>query len=486
MAGVAWVLAMGAALGLSGDSDGIPLPEASAGGSIGSLEDPGMKMFNHVRAAGALGAMAASQYAFQGAAAQAGVGAPPVQWRVQDGGNGHWYQLRTCEGLDFVPAREGAVAEGGDFVSIGSAGENDFVASFLPHAPEVDGLRCFLIGAVRRDASSCASDATAFRWLDGTPFEYTSWCPNGNPNCWGEELVQMPANVGCGTSWGDVGSLGNTAGINAVVIEWSADCNNDGIVDYGQCRDGSLPDFDGNNVPDCCDRGVLCTVGAYPVEWRTENGGNGHWYQARRTATRTNFDSKVAAARELGADLASIAGIGENAFVFDVVRASGLSAGRACIGGRRCGGCEWRWVDGTSWEFEPWGAGEPGNPGDVHVEMFISIGTPSKWADVWDFDGSERAYVVEWSADCDGDGTVDFGQILRGDRPDLNANGVPDGCECYADLNGDGVVQGADLGIMLASWGSVQAGVAADINRDGAVDGTDLGLLLSGWGPCGQ
>jgi hypothetical protein len=122
----------------------------------------------------------------------------------------------------------------------------------------------------------------------------------------------------------------------------------------------------------------------------------------------------------------------------------------------------------------------------VHVEMFISIGTPSKWADVWDFDGSERAYVVEWSADCDGDGMVDFGQILRGDRPDLNANGVPDGCECYADLNADGVVQGADLGIMLASWGSVPAGVSADINRDGAVDGTDLGLLLSGWGPCGQ
>jgi hypothetical protein len=62
---------------------------------------------------------------------------------------------------------------------------------------------------------------------------------------------------------------------------------------------------------------------------------------------------------------------------------------------------------------------------------------------------------------------------------------VPDGCECIADLNSDGVVQGADLGLMLAAWGSVPAGVAADNNRDGAVDGNDLGLMLAGWGPCG-
>lgn len=465
MAGVAWVLAMGAALGFSGYSDGTPLPKASAGGSIGSLEDPGMKMFNHVRAAGALGAMAASQYAFQGAAAQAAVGAHPVQWRVQDGGNGHWYRFDEHH-MNWEAKRIAAVAEGGLLACIGSRSENEFVRSLIP--PEDAAY----LGAIRT--------STGWVWVSGEPWVFTNW-NSGEPN--GStvgEVVWLERDSG---GWND---HTQSYSIQGAVIEWSADCNRDGIVDYGQCRDGSLPDFDGNNVPDCCEQGVPCALGAYPVEWRTEDGGNGHWYQTRRTATRTNFDFKVAAAREIGADLASIADLGENTFVFDVTRASGLSAGRACIGGRRCGGCEWRWVDGTSWEFEPWGAGEPGNPGDVHVEMFISIGTPSKWADVWDFDGSERAYVVEWSADCDGDGTVDFGQILRGDRPDLNANGVPDGCECYADLNDDGVVQGADLGIMLASWGSVQAGVAADINRDGAVDGTDLGLLLSGWGPCGQ
>jgi hypothetical protein len=41
---------------------------------------------------------------------------------------------------------------------------------------------------------------------------------------------------------------------------------------------------------------------------------------------------------------------------------------------------------------------------------------------------STKAFV-EWSADCNGDGIVDFGQILRGELDDDNANGIPDICE---------------------------------------------------------
>jgi len=53
------------------------------------------------------------------------------------------------------------------------------------------------------------------------------------------------------------------------------------------------------------------------------------------------------------------------------------------------------------------------------------------------------------------------------------------------DLNGDGVVDGADLGILLAAWGDCPAegDCPADLNGDGVVDGEDLGALLSAWGP---
>ncbi|MFM8697580.1 MAG: plastocyanin/azurin family copper-binding protein [Phycisphaerales bacterium] len=47
------------------------------------------------------------------------------------------------------------------------------------------------------------------------------------------------------------------------------------------------------------------------------------------------------------------------------------------------------------------------------------------------------------------------------------------------DLNGDGVVNGNDLGQLLAAWGAT--GGPADLNQDGAVNGDDLGILLGAW-----
>lgn len=48
-----------------------------------------------------------------------------------------------------------------------------------------------------------------------------------------------------------------------------------------------------------------------------------------------------------------------------------------------------------------------------------------------------------------------------------------------ADLNGDGMVNGADLGLLLGAWDT--SNETADLNGDGEVDGADLGLLLSSW-----
>ena len=48
-----------------------------------------------------------------------------------------------------------------------------------------------------------------------------------------------------------------------------------------------------------------------------------------------------------------------------------------------------------------------------------------------------------------------------------------------ADLNGDGVVNGADLAILLIGWGGAGP---ADFNNDGVVNGADLATLLTNWG----
>lgn len=51
------------------------------------------------------------------------------------------------------------------------------------------------------------------------------------------------------------------------------------------------------------------------------------------------------------------------------------------------------------------------------------------------------------------------------------------------DLDGNGIVDGADLGFLLASWGPCAPGgpCDADLTGDGVVDGADLGLLLAAW-----
>jgi uncharacterized membrane protein len=52
--------------------------------------------------------------------------------------------------------------------------------------------------------------------------------------------------------------------------------------------------------------------------------------------------------------------------------------------------------------------------------------------------------------------------------------------DLLGDLNGDGVVDGADLGMLLGAWDSSDP--AADLDGSGLVDGADLGLLLANWG----
>lgn len=47
------------------------------------------------------------------------------------------------------------------------------------------------------------------------------------------------------------------------------------------------------------------------------------------------------------------------------------------------------------------------------------------------------------------------------------------------DLNDDGAVDGADLGLLLSEWDTNNTD--ADLNDDGIVDGADLGILLASW-----
>jgi hypothetical protein len=66
----------------------------------------------------------------------------------------------------------------------------------------------------------------------------------------------------------------------------------------------------------------------------------------------------------------------------------------------------------------------------------------------------------------------------------LSLGGTPAAGVLYEwDLDGDGVVGGSDLAILLGSWGSCPAAApcVADLNGDGNVGADDLAVLLGGW-----
>ena len=65
---------------------------------------------------------------------------------------------------------------------------------------------------------------------------------------------------------------------------------------------------------------------------------------------------------------------------------------------------------------------------------------------------------------------------------DKDANSQPDDCKyAHGDFDLSGDIGGADLGFMLAVWGTNS--VIGDLDGDHIIGGGDLGTLLSRWGP---
>ena len=74
---------------------------------------------------------------------------------------------------------------------------------------------------------------------------------------------------------------------------------------------------------------------------------------------------------------------------------------------------------------------------------------------------------------------IRVGGATAGGTGTLTVSCVP-AAVCEADLNGDLVVDGADLAAVLNAWGTQNA----DIDGDGSTGGSDLAAVLNSWGAC--
>ena len=200
------------------------------------------------------------------------------------------------------------------------------------------------------------------------------------------------------------------------------------------------------------------------VQWPVSAGGNGHWYEGVVLGVNpVSWHTARAAAHARGAELAQLKSPGAVAWVFaNVANAPALWRWKIgpWLGGYQLEGSiepggGWIWIDGTAVDMSTsaWEVGEPRDYlpcGDhenylnfYNASSFAPYPTPSPVALFNDMPATGlcvccnnqalglwvASAIFEWSADCNSDGVVDYGQIRSGQLEDVNADGVPDICQ---------------------------------------------------------
>jgi hypothetical protein len=126
--------------------------------------------------------------------------------------------------------------------------------------------------------------------------------------------------------------------------------------------------------------------------------------------------------------------------------------------------------------------------GDYFQLVSDDVGTSLAYSAT--FNGEQDVYFVRvGDFDCNGNGTGDGMDIALQSSLDLNADSIPDECQCLGDVSGDLRVDLDDLAFVLAVFGTrggePEFDPSGDPNDDGEIGLADLAIVLSGFGlPC--
>lgn len=103
---------------------------------------------------------------------------------------------------------------------------------------------------------------------------------------------------------------------------------------------------------------------------------------------------------------------------------------------------------------------------------------PSGFSPVWNFAASGLGWNSLGQRTPSGEGWQGGGS---GAALTLTVIGTPGLPPAGPDLDGNGRVDGYDLGLLLGAWGPCSGACVPDLDHDGTVGGSDLGLLLGAW-----
>ena len=424
-----------------------------------------------------------------------------VQWTVASGGNGHWYKLIVSGPISWNQASLECESLHGHLATINGPQEDNVVANV---ALQSEGWNFqhrygpWLGGYQETSANDYTEPTGGWKWVTGEPWQWAAWDqpqygePNNcNCNCGDENFLQYK-NAVLNTPdriWNDVNGSGLTNCPQPVsfVIEWEADCNNDGIVDYGQILSGQLIDAKSNGIPDCCENGTACEVnliqnGGFefgPVQpdcsWVIHSLGSpfvSGWSVVTASVDRERLSLMCPPALESWMSY-------EGEYTVDL---DGDAAGGAIAQTVQT-------IPGVPYRlsFELTGNCAPGTKrmsveiGQVSTqfEHVCTASNPQAWSKkTIDFTAIDlQTTIVMRSLMNDGrNGPVidDVRLVVHPSDP------------CPGDISGNGAVDGVDLSVLLGVWGTDGSGgeFDADVTNDGIVNGADLTIILGGWGPC--
>jgi len=144
------------------------------------------------------------------------------------------------------------------------------------------------------------------------------------------------------------------------------------------------------------------------TQWKTSDGGNGHYYKAVAVTNGVTWTEADKIARAEGGYLATITSGEESAFVLKVVsypqffsaaNGTGLALGGFQQDGAKEPDGGWCWVTGEPWNYSRWVPGQPDNYGgqEDRLSYFSGISrTPAAtWNDVNRNLKELAGYVIE-------------------------------------------------------------------------------------------